>query len=213
LLTINKAPGTIPAVQLKLIPNLQEQVATHLRRRILTGQLAPGTPFREQVLAEEFGISRGPIRDALLTLTKEGLLHAQPNVGVRVADRPSDFKRNVLVQLRREIEGAAMTAWFETKAADLLSHLDENLAEYKRACAANDFGRVVELDMAFHRLLVESADQGSLVDLWLPVVLRMFLRYSRHRKLMDSYHEHAAIVAEMHAGRKKALELLKHHIV
>jgi DNA-binding GntR family transcriptional regulator len=73
---------------------------------------------------------------------------------------------------------------------------------------------VVELDMAFHRLIVEAADQGSLVDLWLPIMLRMFLRYSRHRDLMESYREHAVILRAMHAGREwEALEALKSHIV
>lgn len=199
---------------LKLIPNLQEQVASHLRLRILSGQLAPGTPCREQVLAQEFGISRGPIRDALLTLTKEGLLHARPNIGVRVAEEPSAFKRDVIVRVRREIEASALAAWFEGKNADLLAHLDANLADYKVACGGDDFGRVVELDMAFHRLLVESADHGSLVALWLPVILQMFLRYSRHRKLTESYREHAAIVAAMRGGRKAgAIRLLRNHIL
>jgi len=201
-------------LHMKLVSSLQEQVATHLRRRILSGQLAPGTPFREQVLAAEFGVSRGPIRDALLTLTKEGLLQARPNVGVRVAEAPSAFKRAVIVRLRREIEAAALAKWFETRDPGLLDRLDANLSAYEAACGSGDFSRVVELDMAFHQTLVESADGGSLVDLWLPVILRMFLRYSRHRELMDSYHEHAAIVAAMHAGGEaRAIELLQLHIV
>lgn len=201
-------------MSLKLFSNLPEQIATHLRIRILSGQLAPGTPFREETLAQEFGVSRGPIRDALLTLTKEGLLHARPNVGVRVADEPSAFKREVIVRVRREIEAAAVTAWMAQPEPQLLTHLNANLADYKRACTANDFSRVVELDMAFHRLLVESAEGGALVALWLPVILQMYLRYSRHRKLLESYREHLAIVAAMEAGaRRNAVELLKLHIV
>ena len=199
---------------MKLAANLQEQVASHLRRRILSGHLQPGTPLREQTLASEFGISRGPIRDALLNLTKEGLLIARPNVGVKVASEPSAFKRNVLVHIRREIETSALTAWFEARNPDLLKKIDENLAAYKVACGASDLVQVVELDMNFHRLLVEAADQGSLVDLWLPVILRMYLRYSRHRDLMESYNEHAAIARAMHEGHEwQALELLKQHIV
>jgi DNA-binding GntR family transcriptional regulator len=200
--------------RMKLAANLQEQVASQLRRRILSGLLLPGTPLREQTLAAEFGISRGPIRDALLNLTKEGLLTARPNVGVRVASESSAFKRNVIVHLRREIETSAVTVWFETRDQALFKNLDENLLQYKAACVSSDLGHVVELDMNFHRLLVESADQGSLVDLWLPVVLRMYLRYSRHRDLMESYNEHAAIVRAMREGHEwQALELLKLHIV
>jgi DNA-binding GntR family transcriptional regulator len=201
-------------MRLKLAPNLQEQVASHLRLRILSGQIEPGTPFREQVLAEEFGVSRGPIRDALLTLTKEGLLQGRPNVGVRVAEAPSPFTRAVIVNLRRDIESAALLHWFALRDPELPGRLDANLAEYQRACTSSEFGRVVELDMAFHRLLVESADGGSLVDVWLPVILRMFLRYSRHRLLVESFQEHAAIVAAMHAGDEAtAVARLRQHIV
>jgi len=199
---------------MKLAANLQEQVASHLRRRILSGQLLPGTRLREQTLAVEFGISRGPIRDALLHLTKEGLLISRANVGVRVANEPSAFKRNVIVHLRREIEASAVTAWFETNEPTLLKRLNDNLVLYKGACSGSDLVQVVELDMAFHRLLVEVADNGSLVDLWLPIVLRMFLRYSRHRDLMESYNEHFAIARALQNGREwEALELLKLHIV
>lgn len=199
---------------MKLAANLQEQVASHLRRRILSGQLLPGTPLREQSLAEEFGISRGPIRDALLNLTKEGLLIARPNVGVRVATEPSAFKRNVIVHLRREIEGSAVTAWFEKRDPALLNKLDDNLVLFKEACSGSDLEEVVEHDMNFHRLLVETADDGGLVDLWLPIILRMYLRYSRHRDLMESYNEHAAIAKAMHEGHEwEAMELLKQHIV
>ena len=199
---------------MKLAASLKEHVASHLRRRILSGQLLPGTPLREQLLAAEFGISRGSIRDALLNLTKQGLLIARPNVGVRVATEPSAFKRKVIVQLRRAIEGTALTAWFGTRDTGLFERLDENLGRYKEACASPDLIQVVELDMAFHRLLVQTADQGSLEDLWLSVVLRMYLRYSRHHDLIESYNEHAAIARAIHAGfESEATMLLRQHIL
>ncbi len=199
---------------MKLAATLQEQVAAQLRQRILSGQLLPGTPVREQALAEEFGISRGPIRDALVHLTKEGLLLARPNAGVRVANEPSAFKRNVIVHLRREIESAAVTAWFADRDRAVLNRLDDNVGRYKDACAGSNLAHVVELDMEFHRTLVAAADAGGLVDLWLPVISRMFLRYSRHRDLMESHAEHASIVRSMHGGREwEALEALKLHIV
>jgi len=212
--TIDETNHHPPPVSLKLFSNLPEQIVMHLRLRILSGQLAPGTPLREETLAQEFGVSRGPVRDALLTLTKEGMLHGRPNAGVRVAEEPSAFKREVIVRVRREIEGSALGVWFDRPEPQLLVQLDANLAEYKVVCAADEFSRVVDLDVTFHRLLVESVENGALVALWLPVMSQMFLRYSRHRKLLESYHEHLAIVAAMKAGdRSKAIELLSLHIV
>ena len=154
-------------MRIKLVANLQEQVAGQLRRRILSGQLAAGTPVREQELANEFGISRGPIRDALLTLTKEGLLVARPNVGVRVAAEPSPFKRNVIVRLRREVEGAALMGWFERKDPSLLEAIEKNLGQYKEACGGTDLGQVVELDMAgmVQAVLLQEEAVAEIMDL------------------------------------------------
>jgi len=204
---INSIPVTM------LAPNLQSQVAQRLRQRILSGVLTPGTPLREQSLAKEFGISRGPIRDAFLTLSNEGLLMAKPNVGVRVADQPTVFKRGVIVQLRRTIETAALAEWFETRDEALLDRLDANLRAYESACREGDLNPVVELDMEFHRLIVESADDGGLLGLWKPVILQMFLRYSRHRSLLESHSEHVAICEAMRTcARTTALKRLREHI-
>jgi len=158
-------------------------------------------------------VSRGPIRDALLTLTKEGFLVARPNVGVRVAAEPSSFKRSVIVRLRREIESAALSAWFEKRDPELIKRLEENLEHYKAASDANDVGKAVELDLDFHRTLVETADGGSLVDLWTPVVYRMYLRYARNRDMKAIHAEHSGVVRSMRSGTEwEAVELLRQHI-
>jgi DNA-binding GntR family transcriptional regulator len=186
-----------------LAPNLSAQITTHLRQRILAGEVAAGSSLLEIPLAQEFGTSRGPIRDAFLALSKEGLLTAKPNIGVRVAEAPSPFKRKVLVELRRDIETACLLEGFSDreKSTPHLARLEENLQDFKIACQRGALGPVVELDMAFHRLLVESADNRSLVNIWLPIILQMFLRYSRHRALSESYEEHAAIVTALKGGR------------
>ena len=55
---------------------IREQVADQIRADVISGKLAGGTSLREQALAEQYGVSRAPIRDALLQLTQEGLLVA-----------------------------------------------------------------------------------------------------------------------------------------
>lgn len=208
----NQFGATSNAVVL-LEPNIQSQVASRLRARILSGVLKPGTPIREQALAAEFGISRGPIRDAFLVLSKEGLLTAKPNVGVRVALDPSPFKRALIVDLRRQIEEAALEEWFKHGERALLKPLEQNLSRYKSACSKGEMDKIVELDMEFHRTLVESADEGSLVELWQPIMLRMFLRYSRHHFLIESYSEHLAIYEALKSeSRDEAIAHLRSHI-
>ncbi len=197
-----------------LSPNLRDQIAAHLRRRILGGLLAPGRPLIEVTVSQEFGVSRGPIRDAFLTLSKEGLLIAKPNVGVRVAPAPSEFKRNLAIQLRRTIERTILTRWLEQPTAGLVERLEENLEEYKRVChAGTDMDRVVEVDMDFHRLIVASVDDGHVVSLWQPIIMQTFLRYSRHRTLLESHAEHAGILAAIKArDTDTAIQSLVTHI-
>jgi len=190
------------------------QLADRFRREILSGRLAPGQRLREAPLAERYGISRGPIRDTFVRLTQEGLLEARPNAGVRVAAPPSPFKRRTLVRLRRTIEADALRGWFRHRDAALLDDLADNLRQYKPACRRGEMEQVVAVDMAFHRAIVAAADGGSLLDTWLPVTAQMCLRYSRHRSLLESHAEHAAIVDAVRAGdRAAAVRLLRAHIV
>ena len=74
-----------------------EQLTDQFRQKILSNQFAPGERLREIPIAQEYGISRGPIRDCFAQLTREGLLVSRPNPGVHVADAPSEFKRKALV--------------------------------------------------------------------------------------------------------------------
>jgi DNA-binding GntR family transcriptional regulator len=62
---------------------------------------------------------------------------------------------------------------------------------------------VVKHDMALHRTIVQAGDKNDLVAIWLPIVMRMMLYYTRHEDLMESYREHEAIVE---AIRKRNLE-------
>jgi DNA-binding GntR family transcriptional regulator len=192
----------------------RQQLADLFRRRIISGQFQPGQRLREVPLAEELGVSRGPIRDTFLQLTKEGLLEAQPNVGVRVARAPSAFKRRTLVQLRRTIESAALEYGFDAGIEPLVDTLRQNLDAYQEACRSEAMDDVVMLDMAFHRSIVAAADGGSMLPTWLPVISQMLLRYSRHRSLTESYDEHAAVVEAMASrDRQAAAAALCSHIL
>ncbi len=191
---------------------IREQIATHLRKEVLSGQLKEGEPLREQELAERFGVSRGPIRDALLALTKEGLLLAKQNRGVTVR-RPSPVLRPLVVALRRQVESFALDAIFDGIAPEDLKFWEENLRHFRTACSAANMPAVVEHDMAFHRSIVERLEDGALLAVWLPIVTSMMLPYSRHSDLIESYNEHHAIYEAIRAGdRDAAVQRLKANI-
>jgi len=192
---------------------IREQIATHLRREVLSGQLAEGEPLREQKLAERFGVSRGPIRDALLQLTKEGLLVARQNRGVWVRQRPHEAIRPLVVELRRQVESFALERIFEQIGPDDLLFWEENLEHFRNACKQGDMAAIVEHDMAFHRSMVEKVEDEGLLAIWLPIVTHMMLPYSRHQSLMESYGEHRGIVEAIEAeDMPTAVRRLKENI-
>ncbi len=176
------------------VQTVREQIAGHLRADILSGTLERGTPVREQPLAERFGVSRAPIRDVLRQLTQEGLLVAEPNCGVRVSVEPSKWMQPLIVNLRREIEVAALRKSIRKLTSDDLARLGEIVERLREACEAGDLTSVVEQDIAFHQSLLDLAGEDDLVAIWIPIVMRMVMHYSRHEEMTQSYDEHIAIL-------------------
>jgi DNA-binding GntR family transcriptional regulator len=177
---------------------------------VLSGELSGGEPLREQALAARFGVSRGPIRDALLQLTQEGILVAKPNCGTKVREAPSERIQPLIVRLRQEIEVFALRSAFDRAASEGLPRLEAILERLRSACEAGDLAGVAEHDMAFHRAIVEMPGDDDLVAMWLPIVVRMMLHYTRHGDLMESYREHATILDAIRAGKKReAVQALK----
>ncbi len=179
---------------------IREQIAEHIRTDVLSGEFQAGERLREQPLAAKYGVSRGPVRDALLQLTQEGVLEARPNCGVVVSQPLTEAVQPLVVDLRRHIETFALGLLLAALPDDLLPRLESCVETLKAACEAGDIPSVVASDMAFHRTLVEATAEPELLAIWLPIVARMMLHYTRHRNLMDSYHEHVAIIEAIRTG-------------
>jgi DNA-binding GntR family transcriptional regulator len=192
---------------------IREQIAERIRADVISGRLAEGTSLREQALAKQYGVSRAPIRDALLQLTQEGLLVAKPNCGVRVGSPSDEEIQPLVVELRRKIEVFALRKVFSRLTNADINRLDDTVQQLKTACEIEDLAEVVRHDMALHRYILEATGNMDLLAMWLPIVSRMFLHYSRHGNIMESYREHAAIVdAIRKKDRKAALAALTANI-
>ncbi len=192
---------------------IREQIADRIRADVISGRLAEGTSLREQTLAQQYGVSRAPIRDALLQLTQEGLLVAKPNCGVRVGSASNEEIQPLVIELRRKIEVFALRKVFSELTEADVDRLDETVQQLRTACENEDLAEVVHHDMALHRYILEATGNADLLAIWLPIVSRMFLHYSRHRNMMESYSEHAAIVdAIRQRDRKAAIEALTDNI-
>ena len=145
---------------------LSDDVASRLRAAILSGAFAPGERLREEQMARALGVSRGPVREALAELERQGLVVINRNRGAVVAQ----LSRNDLEELytlrlaieelaiRRAAEAAnqdsiaAMRALIESMQGALLQGITEQEA--------------AELDLDFHDLIYEAANHRRLKDAW-----------------------------------------------
>lgn len=202
-----------PMNETPVFRTIREQIADRIRADVLSGRLAEGTSLREQTLARQYGVSRAPIRDALLQLTQEGLLVAKPNCGVKVGTASSEEIQPLVIDLRRKIEVFALRKVFDRLTEADVDRLDETVERLRLACETAGIGEIVQHDMALHRYILEATGNADLLAMWLPIVSRMMLHYSRHGNMMESHREHAAIVdAIRHGDRKAAIEALTANI-
>ncbi|MBW2094335.1 MAG: GntR family transcriptional regulator [Deltaproteobacteria bacterium] len=125
-----------------------------LRDSILTGQLIPGEVYNEMALAKELGISRTPVREALLELSSQGLVIYLPRKGVMVKHYT---RRDVeeIFELRKAIELAALEKVAKASPPYDLSKLEKTLEEQRKAWKRNDSDAYIHFDRVFHLAFCE----------------------------------------------------------
>jgi DNA-binding GntR family transcriptional regulator len=174
---------------------LYEEVAELLRERIFTSQLAPGSWIDETRLAEEYGISRTPLREALKVLATEGLVTMKMRRGAYVTEVNAKDQADVYHLLSLlESDAAGVVA---SRASDLqlrdLQALHEDLA-----AAVGDTSAFFAVNERFHMRLLEIADNRWRDQLCAD--LRKVMKLNRHNSLLkagrvaESLAEHQAIM-------------------
>lgn len=152
---------------------LWEAVADRLRDEILDGRRAAGSRLVEAELAERFGVSRGPIRDALQELARAGLAVDLPRRGTFVSSLTEGDLQEVYV-IRRAIEEAAVRATIERATEADVAAIFEALGEAEAAYGATgsptggatDLAAAWDADMAFHRAYCRLSGNGRLLELF-----------------------------------------------
>ena len=180
--------------------NVREQVTDRLREEILLGKFKTGEPLREHPLAERFQVSRGPVRDALLQLSQEGLLESVPNRGVRVGKVWDQKLIPVMAKVRFDLESFAISELIANPPDEFFDKISRNLRLFKLACEDGEMSAVVQLDLQFHRLFLRECGHAGLESVWLPLLGGMRLPYSRHKLLTESYSEHKQIADAIEHG-------------
>lgn len=198
---------------MEIYRTIPQQIAAHLRNEVLSGKLKPGDPLREIEISERFGVSRGPVREALRKLTQQGLVILEPNKGVHVAPTPNASVRPLIVDLRRTIETFVLDSSFEHITNNIVETLESILTDIKEACEKEDTAALVEHDLRFHKTIIDCHEDTELFSIWEPIMIRMLMHYDRLSNLMDSYWEHKSILDAIVEGDKaKAIKALRDNI-
>jgi DNA-binding GntR family transcriptional regulator len=196
-------------------PTAQEAVLRELRDAIISGAIAPGAQLLQEEVAEQFGVSRVPVREALRILEGEGHLTHTAQRGYYVTALDVDDLIEIY-RLRHLLESAAVrhTAGRLTEAK--LAAMGELIDEIDTASAAEDIGGIARANRDFHFVLIDSPGQERLVrlihQLWdvsSPYRSHYFAGKENRERLQK---EHREILRAAVAGdTEKVVELLDVH--
>jgi len=196
------------------LATIAEQIADALRADIVTCRIQPGEALRQSIIAQHYGVSQAPVREALALLASDELVEHQANRGVRVAR----------LRLERAEEIAAIRLSLETdlmKAA--AGRLDCQAIERAEdaidaaALAGEDVAELLRADRAFHQAIYRPAGKPITLD----IVQRLRTRNAQYLGFLwthsshapSSRHEHAELLELMKAGKTDdAVDFLQRHI-
>ncbi len=194
--------------------SVREAAYAHLRGSILAGSLPPGARISEPGLAEQLGVSRTPVREALQRLSQEGLVELLPGKGARVRTLSANEVREVYdVRALLEAEAAALAA--QNASAAELNALKKRL-DLLNNLPADDYVRQMQVDFDFHTALVEAAHNRTLARIYADLrssltLIRSFQRtLSQHPKTRQ---QHQAIIKALLAhDPQKAAQAAREHV-
>lgn len=187
-----------------------------LRAAIVDGRLAPGERYSVAQLAERFGVSRTPVREALLVLERQGVVRFERNRGVRVLETTAHDLEEVFA-LRLLLEVPATRRACELLDAAGMAALECELAAMERLAREADEGAFMAHDRRFHEIVLESSGNrrltaivGQLRD---SVRFRGASTVGRSRDLQAILEEHVAILDALRAGDARgAANAMRRHL-
>ncbi|MCO5101406.1 MAG: GntR family transcriptional regulator [Burkholderiaceae bacterium] len=187
-----------------------------IRDAIVDGRYRFGEQLSEASLATVMGISKTPVREALLRLQSEGLVQVHPQRGSFVFALDETGVRNVC-RFREIIECAALAEAMQADAATLQKRLERNVAQMARAHGASDLAALPRLDQAFHEAIVDACRNPYLQRSYALVAYKIRALRSRlpeeNERVAHCQANHERIVdAVRSADVKRSQTLLAEHI-
>lgn len=153
--------------------SLREQVYAYLRNEMITGNLAPGSPLNLNKIAEQLGISKTPLRDALIHLELEGFVTILARRGVVVNALELKDVKNAYDAIGI-FEAAMIQDCFDKINSSHISQLEKLNDQMIKDIKANDFSRLFQTNLAFHNVYNDLSDNPLLNKFILPIKHRLY---------------------------------------
>ncbi len=178
--------------------SLPDVIASDLRERILSGDLAEGETIRQEALAEEYDVSRMPVREALKQLDAEGLVHLANNRGATVTEHSLGEIAEIF-DLRTLLEVDLFRRAIPVMTAAQLGLCQDILTQMEASYNANDVSQWGALNQRFHAALYGAAGRNLTNEM----LHRVALQSDRYIRM------HLSVMKQREPARKEHRELLK----
>jgi|GEM_PF-134500 len=199
-------------------PSLASQAFDHIKAAIIAGDVQPGILYSVNQFASLLGVSRTPVREALLTLSQQGFLRMDRNRGFQLTEI-TEKDINDVIEIRLMLEVPAMS-----RVAQLSSHIGTHLdearsiySELDAAAKSADVLRFLTVDRKFHLTLIDALDNHRLTkivgDLRDHMQLRGLRRMASSGQLEDAHKDHYQLLLAVESGDSQlATNVMRMHL-
>ena len=189
--------------------SLSKVVSEKIRGQILAGRLKPGERLVEDRLSAELGVSRVPVREALRSLSMEGLVRLEPNRGASVTEVTPELLAE-LVEVRTLLEALNARLAARRHDPEIVALLQDTLRRGNEAAQSGTADELAELNAEFHERLAEASRNSVLSDIMRSLRERTGLAFSINgqARAREDWKEHAGILAAVIEGDEEISALL-----
>ncbi len=182
---------------------LREIVYEELKRQIMIGEIPPGTRMMEVELADDMGVSRTPIREAIRKLEKEGLVSIEPRRGAYASEISIKDMLDVL-EVREFLEGMATGLAAQRITPEEVEAIKHATEAYKKAVESGNTDEIIKEDEIFHKMIVNCSGNKTLIQMVNQVeelALRFrYIYYEDFSRYKNMPYEHQEILDAIVSG-------------
>lgn len=156
------------------LASLREQIYAYLRSEIQQGKLEPGASINIDKMSRELGISKTPLKEAMIRLECEGFVTLLPRRGVLVRELSLQELKNYYEIIGYLEAGVVYSVFEQLKKATCLKRLKKSNAEQEKALKKEDYDRYYLLNLEFHNIFLNLSDNKTLQELVVPLKQRLY---------------------------------------